>query len=249
MDQNVRHRLRSAALAASAAPGRREVNKADKLKRIKTAARLVFVSKGYDEATTREMAARAKVAIGTLFLYATGKRDLLFLAVNDDYDDVAERAAAAIAPDAPLLDNLTAMFRPLYVFFAADPKLSRMVLREMLFYETGTQTLRFAAARDRMVEICAEVVGMAKRSGQIRSPDSAELVGGLIFSVYQVEVRRWLADEPLSVARGLQRLRQLLSVLIEGLLPKPSAFSIDRKGTHTGPARARGSRETRGPRD
>src|SRR4051812_26999144 len=97
--------------------GRRQQNKADKLKRIKDAARDVFLN-GYDEATTREIAKRANVALGTLFLYAGGKRDLLFLVVNDDYAEIARRAAAAIRPEASLLANLLAMFRHLYAFFA-----------------------------------------------------------------------------------------------------------------------------------
>lgn len=246
MNQIIRQRRgRAAPLVRAAVPGRREANKADKLKRIKAAARLVFLSKGYDEATTREIATRAKVAIGTLFLYGTGKRDLLFLAVNDDFDAVAGQAAAAITPDAPLLDNLTALFRPLYVVFAADRKLSRMVLREMLFYETGTQAPRFAAVHDRMIKICAEAVSVAKQSGQIRSAESAELVGRLIFSVYQMEVRRWLADEQPSVARGLQQLRRLLRVVIEGLFSNPSAFSIGCDTAARVPGRATGNGKTR----
>ena len=57
----------------------RERNRRDKLQRITAAARALFVEKGFDETTTREIARRADVALGTLFLYATDKRDLLFL--------------------------------------------------------------------------------------------------------------------------------------------------------------------------
>jgi hypothetical protein len=50
---------------------------------------------GYDEASTRQIATRAGVALGTLFFYATDKRGLLFLVVNDELEDVALGAAAA----------------------------------------------------------------------------------------------------------------------------------------------------------
>jgi AcrR family transcriptional regulator len=199
--------------------GRRERNKADKLRRIKLAARRVFLAHGYDSATTREIAQRAKVAIGTLFLYATDKRDLLFLVVNDDYIAVAERAAAGIRPGRRLLENLVAVFRPLYQFFAADPELSRFVLREMLFYETGPQALRFTKARDRMLEISTGAIRMAEDAGQIRRSKATHLVGRLVFSVYQVEVRRWLAGENLDVGDGIDQLRQALTIVIEGLSP------------------------------
>src|SRR5215472_18786691 len=61
----------------------RERNKLDKLKRIKAAARELFLEQGYDSATTREIARRADVGLGTLFSYASDKRDLLFLIYND----------------------------------------------------------------------------------------------------------------------------------------------------------------------
>ncbi len=48
----------------------RESNKLQKLRRIKSAAAALFTEKGFDAATTRDIARRARVAKGTLFLYA-----------------------------------------------------------------------------------------------------------------------------------------------------------------------------------
>jgi AcrR family transcriptional regulator len=216
---------------ASAKPvnGRRELNKIDKQKRIMDAARAVFASKGYDEATTREIAVRAKVALGTLFTYAADKRDLLFLVINPDYAEVARRAAAAVRPDASLLDNLLAAFRLLYEFFAASPQLSRLALREMQFYETGHQAQRFAATRSRMMETSNEIARCALRRKDIASTEQAELIGRVIFSIYQVEVRRWLTTEPLDVAQGMKSLEKALLVVIRGLSPRDAALRLTRR--------------------
>ena len=118
--------------------GRRELKKEDKLRRIREAARRQFIANGFDDASTRQIAMEAGVALGTLFLYAADKRDLLFLVVNDGLEDVAARAAAAVKPEASLIGNLIAAFRPLYEFFAEEPDLSRLTLREMMFYEFRT---------------------------------------------------------------------------------------------------------------
>src|SRR2546421_5744523 len=77
-------------------PGQRERNKLDKLRRIKDAARELFVAKGFDDTTTREIALRAGVGIGTIFVYAENKRDLLFLIANEELEKVTERAEAAV---------------------------------------------------------------------------------------------------------------------------------------------------------
>ena len=83
---------------------RRELNKQDKLRRIKAAARALFIGRGYDETSMREIAQRAGVALGTPFSYAADKRDLLFLAVNEELEDAA-RGRLQVAPQAPADDR------------------------------------------------------------------------------------------------------------------------------------------------
>src|SRR5262245_20839340 len=92
--------------AGAASVGQREKNKRDKLLRIKNAARELFVSKGYDDTTTREIAIRAGVGMGTVFTYADNKRDLLFLIANEDLAEATRRAAADLSPRASMLTNL-----------------------------------------------------------------------------------------------------------------------------------------------
>jgi AcrR family transcriptional regulator len=76
----------------------RERNKLDKLRRIKAAARELFREQGYDNATTREIARRADVGLGTLFSYASDKRDLLFLIYNDMQEALTRMAFRRAAP-------------------------------------------------------------------------------------------------------------------------------------------------------
>ena len=197
--------------------GKREINKEDKLRRIKAAARALFVSSGYDDASTREIAVKAEIALGTLFLYASNKRDLLFLVVNDELEDVATKAIAAIRPDVALIDNLLAAFRPLYVFFGKEPRLSRLTLREMMFYETGEQAKRFIKTRERMVGLCIELVAMAKSRKEVRSSADTQTAGEVLYAIFQIEIRRWLTLPRHNVADGISRLRAALQIAIGGL--------------------------------
>src|SRR5689334_24738837 len=72
-------------VAPRPAGGRRERNKQEKLERIVTAARDLFTERGVAEVTTQQIAARADVASGTLFLYARSKSELLLLVQNSTY--------------------------------------------------------------------------------------------------------------------------------------------------------------------
>src|SRR5690606_36761778 len=89
-------------------PVRRARNKAERRRRIEEAARAVFAEKGFDAATTREIAARAGVAIGTLFHSAPDKVALLMMLINDELVPRAEAGLAMLSPDRSLLPQLMA---------------------------------------------------------------------------------------------------------------------------------------------
>ena len=123
--------------------GLRERNKLDKVRRIKDAASDLFVQKGFDDTTTRAIASRAGVGLGTVFVYAPTKRDLLFMIVNEDLQEVVQSAADMVKPIGSMLDNLLRVFRAHYRYFGQRPALSRLALREMIFYAAGPEATKF----------------------------------------------------------------------------------------------------------
>src|SRR5665213_2856011 len=98
---------------------RRESNKIDKLRRIREAAEKFFITKGFDDTTTREIALAAGVGLGTVFVYAKTKRDLLFLIVNDDLDATVTAATNAVSPQRSILGNLLMIARLPYDLMAS----------------------------------------------------------------------------------------------------------------------------------
>ena len=70
--------------------GRRERNKQAKLERITAAARELFAEHGVDDVTTQQIAEKADIGTGTLFLYAKTKGELLLLVQNSGYVDALE---------------------------------------------------------------------------------------------------------------------------------------------------------------
>ena len=197
--------------------GQRERNKLDKLRRIQSAAKELFVSKGYDDTTTREIAIRAGVGMGTVFTYADNKRDLLFLIANDDLEQTTRLAEAEIAPDASLLSNLLKLFRGHYEYFAQQPELSRLMLREMLFYDSGQQANRFKSIRERFLAAICETVRLAKAGKTIAPRQDERTIGWVFFCIYQVELRQWISDGELSLQTGMASLERALRLLISGL--------------------------------
>lgn len=203
--------------------GLRERNKADKLQRIRHAARALFTESGYDRTTIREIARRADVGFGTLFTYASDKRDLLFLIFNDELAQVVDDAFRDALKSAPLLDQLIAFFRPFYRFFAQQPALSRFVLRELTFYVEGQQARQFQQARERLLRDLTALVTNARSAGRIASQEDPQLLARAIFSTYAAELRLWLADRP-NLKSGLAQLRRMLRLQLEGFGPRKGAL-------------------------
>lgn len=204
--------------------GLRERAKLDKLRRIKQAARDVFLEKGYDAATTREIAQRAEVAIGTIFVYADDKLDLLMMIVNNDLDAVNDKSARVLRRDGPLIELLMAFFELRYRYWARHPQISRPAVQATSDFlahssDRGEETRRFYARRANIYAMLADVVRRKQEQRQIGSNATPDLIASLLVTIYLAEVRRWLSQSTPRPGVGLASLRALLRLAIEGLAP------------------------------
>lgn len=209
---------------AARAVGTRERNKQDKLMRIKSSALELFVSKGFDDTTTREIASAAGVGLGTVFVYAETKRDLLFLIVNDDLEDCVDRAENYWDSSRSLFQNIIGILRIHYDYFSRLPILSRQALREMYFYQTGKQAERFMKTRDRLRGLIGKIIDEAIAARLIYSEAPSDTIAQTIFAVYQVDLRRWLSSDNLDIDDAMDHLGRQLMVVMKGLTPRPEAL-------------------------
>ncbi|MGB7543836.1 MAG: TetR/AcrR family transcriptional regulator, partial [Burkholderiales bacterium] len=208
--------------AAPVAMGLRAQNKLDKLQRIKAAAKDLFTELGFDAATTRAIARRARVGLGTLFNYADDKRDLVFLIFIEELDRITDRAFGRVDPHRHLLDQLINAFALFYREFGANPTLSRILLRELTFYSHGRLAADFQSSRERTVGFIERLVANAQREQRVRGDVDAGFIALSIFFVYAGAVRWWIADDKPGAKAGIAELKKLLQLHITGLAPAAS---------------------------
>lgn len=212
--------------------GLRERGKRDKARRITSAARRVFVEKGYDAATTREIAAAAEVSVGTVFVYARDKRDLLLMVVNDELDAVTEDSQRWVERPGPLLERLCGFFGERYRYWASEPALARPTLQQTadMLADPGdadsasTQANRFHDRRRTMHTQLTTMVLQAQAAGEADPALPAERVAALFNSLYVTEVRRWLQQPQPDVRSGLKQLRETLALVLRGVAARPSGI-------------------------
>ena len=157
----------------SKSPGRRERNKQDKLDRITAAASELFAERGVDEVTAQEIADKADIGAGTLFLYAKSKGELLLLVQNSTYADALTqgRRAAENIPD--MLDAVMAVVRPVVECNRKQVDNGRTYLREIVFGDPEEPHHRDALNLTVQTEMA--IADVLQRDDRIHSDDAATL--------------------------------------------------------------------------
>jgi AcrR family transcriptional regulator len=210
--------------SGTAVLGRRERSKLDKRRRISEAAREVFNEFGYERANMREIAKRAGVATGTLFLYAPDKRNLLLWILNDDLDRVTHETFEVLETElarAGVVEQMMYIFEARYKYWGADPELSLHALSELIISRDvmatpATHLGNYVERRKQMIERFADVVRAQQIRGNIDPAADTDLIARMAMAIYNAAVRTWLRTTNPDLTSGLSDLRRMLTIALSG---------------------------------
>lgn len=172
-------------------PGKREKNRRDKQQRITAAAGALFASKGVDATSTSEIARRAGVAKGTLFLYAPNKIDLLFMVMHDRLEQTVDAAIASAPKRKGLNARLLHVFKALYAMYERSGSMGREFVRS-LPGASGPNAERVNALTFAFLHRLAGLVLEAQHAGEVRA-DVVPMEGAQnVFALYFAGLMAWL---------------------------------------------------------
>lgn len=191
--------------------GRRERNKLEKLERITAAAGELFADRGVDDVTTQEIADRADIGTGTLFLYAKTKGELLLLVQNSMYAEALERGRVAAADADGILAGVLAVIRPVVECNRKQVDNGRTYLREIVFGDPEEPHHQAALALTAQTEqLVADVI--ARQSGL--SPDDAQARAHIISAVMFLTMSATVNAE-----RSIEEIVDEISGQLRAILP------------------------------
>jgi AcrR family transcriptional regulator len=195
---------------ASQPVGRRERNKQQKLDRITAAASELFAEHGIEDVTTQQIADKADIGTGTLFLYAKTKGELLLLVQNAHYAEALQqgRADAETTPDS--LDAVLAIVRPIVECNRVQVDNGRTYLREMVFGDPAeprhAEALSIVAQTE---EAIAAVLGRQELPHAQDAATTARIVSAIMFLSMAATV-----NAALSIDEIVQDIRTQVGVLL-----------------------------------
>jgi len=151
--------------------------------------------------------------------YARDKRDLTFLLFNEDLSRLADEAITESGRETRVIEQVMAVWEPHYRFFAQDPVLCRILLRDMYFYEEGAEARFFHGITTRLRNHLLQVVESGQRDGQLVAAAPATDIAALLFSVFESSVRYWMHEETPVADEGLATLHRRLKMLLHAFVP------------------------------
>jgi len=202
---------------ATAVLPRRERNKLEKRARLIAAAGGLFSRKGFAATTTAEIAQRAGVGAGTLFLYFPSKDDLLVAIFREQMDAVVDTAFATLPRRATLLDEIVHVYGAMIEFHERDPELARAFVKELLFVGATNRNSVFAFI-DGLDERIAARIEARQGRGELDASVPALLVAENCFALFIARLQKWLGlDGGLASEKHIGRLREAFALQLRGL--------------------------------
>jgi AcrR family transcriptional regulator len=183
-------------MSPRAKPGRRRerLPRDERMAAIMEAARAVFCEKGYAEASTAEIAARAGVVEGTLYRYFPTKRDLLTKVVEAFYERIFADYERHLQGVRGTWNRLRYLIWKHLSVFHGDPAMCRLIVHELRPSSQYRQSSVFELNR-RYTERTLAVIREGIAAGEFEERVPLRLVRDMIFGCAEHHTWGYLRGE------------------------------------------------------
>ena len=177
----------------------------EKRKRILDASVRTFGRRGFHDARIAEIAAAAKVAEGTVYLYFRNKEDLLGTIFDETMDDLLARGRKLAATGASAADRLTGLVDLHLRILGSDRDLASLFQIEL----RRSARLMERVIREKLVDYFRILGGVVKEgiaSGELRADLQPRLAVRILFGAADEILSEWIfagGGEPVANARKL----------------------------------------------
>jgi AcrR family transcriptional regulator len=180
--------------AARGSRRRERLPRDERVAEIMRAARQVFCSKGFEAASTAEIAERAGVVEGTLYRYFPTKRDLLIKVVEAFYEDIFSDYEAQLQGVRGTWNRLRFMIWKHLSVMHREPDMCRLIVHELRPWPQYRRSSIFTL-NQRYTQSTLAVVREGIASGEFRADVPLRIVRDMIFGGAEHHTWAHLRDE------------------------------------------------------
>lgn len=179
--------------------------------KIVRAAEDLFEAKGYEPTTTNAIARRARVSVGTFYLYFPDKRAVLTEIFHQTVDQIFGRAMEGLKPEhwekADLREGIRALIGGVLESRDVTPGIQR-ILHERYYKDPGIKSAVDAMLKEGVEAILSLMETLSDRI-RVRDREAAAFL--IYATVDALAARVMLADSPIDPARLTLELTDLIA--------------------------------------
>lgn len=182
----------------------------DKRKEILASAIDVFARKGYSKANIKEIADKAGVATGTVYLYFQNKDDLLLQSMKSMMDVNLEKIKQKVAEIEPAIDRLFMFFYHHVEIFTHKPSMARFLVVEVRqceeFYKRYPSYNPYHDYADYIIDVVKQAIDQGTTL-----PFNPQTVAYLILGAMDAVLTNWLINpEGVNLEEVTHEIRAIL---------------------------------------
>src|SRR5271156_1481739 len=205
--------------------GLRERQKLKRERRILKAAERMFARKGYAEVAMEDVAARAGLAVGTIYNYFPSKSALLLAIVRRETESLLARGRKIL--DDPPRDAVAAACAFTEIFLDDFTRDDRRLWRELFgaaIAEPTTVGRRLFEGDARLVSQLAALLEQYRRNGVLASDMEPLPAATVIYGVCFTWMTAYLMNDQISAEMVRHEIRRGTAIAMRGLFPRAEAI-------------------------
>ena len=193
-------------------PNRRAENKARTRQKVLEAAKTLFMQRGYEGATMRDIAAEAGLSTGALFANFTDKADLFNEVILTDFEIQHDQIAEAMAGAKSVKDKIVAMLSAGYTFHLSQLPLLQAGISVSWSHGLNGE-LGERPVWKTVTNYIVDLLEGAVERGELRGDFDKALLADMMWDTYLANYRRAVFG-----GWGLEQLNERLENQIDLLL-------------------------------
>jgi AcrR family transcriptional regulator len=171
---------------------RRALAKQQTRQRLLAAARRLFISRGYEAATIRDIASEAGLSTGAVFASFSDKAELFNEVIIADCERMSQDMAPAKA-EATVVETLLALLRPGYVLHMSQLPLTQAALG--FSWARGHELeMRYRKAVRQVLQRLSEAIRRGVERGDLSTDTDVALTSEMVLDSYLSNLRRAIFD-------------------------------------------------------
>lgn len=206
--------------------GLRDRQKQEREHRIVRAAEKLFARKGYSDVAMEDVAARAGLAVGTIYNYFPSKSALLLAIVRRETESLLARGRKIL--DNPPRDPVAAALAFTEIFLKDFTRDDRRLWRELFgaaIAEPSTLGRRLFEADAQLVSQLASLLEQYRIKGALASDVEPLPAATVLYGVCFTWMTAYLMNDAISAEMVRNEIRHGTAIAMRGLFPRRSAIS------------------------